>query len=212
MRKAVVVIASALVASGVGAGAVLALGARTQAEITACVEAVTGHLFLPAAGRPCPDGSITWNQAGAPGVGGPAGPAGPTGPAGPAGPQGASGPTGPQGPAGQPGKNASTATKLSLDAVVTRTALGISSARLGGATATCPSGTLATGGGGIAFDPATNQLLGDATVARSRPNLDAAGRAKSWETWFALPKSPKGPFHVRAWVVCVAAIGLKTAK
>jgi hypothetical protein len=201
MRR-VLVIASALVAASVGAGTVLALGTRTQAEITACVEAATGHLFVPAAGR-CPDASITWSQTGA---------SGPTGPAGPAGAIGPVGPAGPAGPAGQPGKDASTATRLSLDAVVTRTGLGISSARLGGATAVCPSGTLATGGGGIAFDPVTNQLLGEATVARSRPNLDAAGRARSWETWFALPKDPKGLFHVRAWVVCVAAIGLKASK
>lgn len=80
-------LAGAAVVQAGGAG-----GRVSTAEITACVDPATQHLYLPPCGRGA--SSIAWNQEG---------PQGPAGPAGPAGPQGTAGPPGPQGPAGAQG-------------------------------------------------------------------------------------------------------------
>lgn len=88
--------AAALVAIGalVGGGGILAHEARSQADITACIEAGSNHLYLPTS-RGCPEGSIVWNQQGPAGAEGPAGIQGPAGPAGQQGPAGAQGPAAP---------------------------------------------------------------------------------------------------------------------
>lgn len=89
------------VAALAGAGAVWAAGAATQAEIRACVDASTGHLYVPGS-RGCPGTSLVWNDAGPPGPQGAAGPAGPAGPPGPPGTQGPPGPPADAAPKGPP--------------------------------------------------------------------------------------------------------------
>ncbi len=86
-RRMVILVGAALLAL-IGVGTVIAQTGRQQAEITACVDGATGHLYIAPSGRACGGSSLTWNQqgpAGSPGATGPAGAAGPPGPPGPAG-------------------------------------------------------------------------------------------------------------------------------
>lgn len=63
-------------------GAIIARAAtQDTSQITACVEAKTGYLYLA---KSCAGSSLTWSQAGPQGATGAPGPAGPPGPPGPA--------------------------------------------------------------------------------------------------------------------------------
>ena len=91
------VVAAATLPVLAGAGAVWAAGARTQAEIGACIETSTGHLYVPGS-RGCPSQSLAWSDTGAPGPAGPQGQPGPQGPPGPPGPAGVPGTSAAKGP------------------------------------------------------------------------------------------------------------------
>ncbi len=87
-KRRMAIFGGAAILALVGVGTVVAQTGRQQAEITACVDGATGHLYIAASGRACGGSSLTWNQqgpAGAPGAPGPAGAAGAPGPPGPAG-------------------------------------------------------------------------------------------------------------------------------
>ena len=140
------------------------------------------------AGPPGADGSNGEDGAAGPagpagpvGAAGPAGPAGSmgppgsTGPAGPAGPTGAAGPTGPAGPAGAQvviGTPVTTAANAARNVLTT-------------ATATCPSGKVLLGGGGLVTTTATQKER--AVLVSSYPSAS--------DTWTA------------SGVVAVAALG-----
>ena len=96
-RNGARVVVAATVAVLAGAGAVWAAGTRTQAEIRACIETSTGHLYLPGS-RGCPSQSLAWSDTGAPGPAGPQGQTGPQGAPGPPGPAGVPGGSAPKGP------------------------------------------------------------------------------------------------------------------
>jgi len=93
-RNGARVVVAATVAVLAGAGAVWAAGTRTQAEIRACIETATGHLYLPeaVAARPSRSPGAT---PGRPGPQAHTGPQGAPGPPGPAGVPGGSAPKGP---------------------------------------------------------------------------------------------------------------------
>ena len=85
-RRMVIFVGAAFLAL-VGVGTVVAQTGRQQAEITACVDGATGHLYIAASGSACGGSSLTWNQQGPAGARAPPGrrvrPArGPPGPAG----------------------------------------------------------------------------------------------------------------------------------
>jgi hypothetical protein len=134
--------APALVGSVLVAGALLAIGgawakgARTQAEISACLDA-NGYLYQPPGGGTCRAGTLTWNQQG------PAGAQGPTGP------QGQPGPVGPQGPPGSAAQ-VSQATKSLATAAIhieQSASFGTTIANVQSYTSLCPLGFQAVGGG-----------------------------------------------------------------
>jgi hypothetical protein len=127
------------------------------AEGDAYVVLATGHLHVW-------DGAA-WIDAGE--VRGPAGPTGPTGPAGPQGLQGVAGPTGPAGADGDDGG-------LAGYQVVTGAPVGILEADfVVSASATCPAGKVALGGGVNVADPAEGVF-----VTSSQPTL--AGTVHGW--------------------------------
>lgn len=97
LRSVRAIAVATVIAALAGGGAVWAAGAVTQAEIRACVDGSTGHLYVPGS-RGCPGTSIVWNDTGPQGAAGPAGPAGPPGPPGTQGPAGAPGAAAPKGP------------------------------------------------------------------------------------------------------------------
>ena len=139
--SAALVVAAAALVVAVGGSAIAAVGAiPADGRFTACYQ-TSGNVFnrivlLAEPGEQCPNtyARINWPaQAG----GSAAGPAGPQGPAGPVGPAGPAGPAGPRGASG-----AADLTKLAY-AVVQREVVLASDH----ATARCPKGTLATGGG-----------------------------------------------------------------
>ena len=115
---------------------------------------VVGYLLVGGAGTPGPVGPAgpagpvgATGATGATGVSGPAGPIGATGASGPIGPQGpagAAGPSGPQGPVGATGPTGPTA---ATGYVRVNVAFDIPANNFGVATATCPAGKIATGGG-----------------------------------------------------------------
>lgn len=139
-----------LVAAAILVSTATALGAipdDSAGVISGCYKTSSGAIRVidAQAGETCAKSEValTWNQVGpqgptgAQGVPGPQGPGGPAGPAGPAGPQGPTGPTGPQGPAGPAGAVDVTPVTVNFDI-----APGQSNA-----TASCPAGAAATGGG-----------------------------------------------------------------
>jgi hypothetical protein len=106
---------------------------------------------------------------------------GPTGPIGPAGPVGPVGPTGPTGPA-------------AVSAPVFKTASGtIAGSSSGGVSVSCPSGTVAAGGGGVA-------PLESGVLEQSAPS-DVLGTGWTVSFFDLLPT----PITVTAAVVCVTA-------
>ena len=117
---------------------------------------------------------------GATGAQGPTGSVGPMGPAGPTGPQGVPGQTGPTGPTGPAG----------IANVTTIVASG--------ATAMCPTGKFALGGGGSTAS-ATSYLTSSAPV------LDSSGRSIGWTT----AQSSGGTAGLTTYVLCadVTAVG-----
>jgi hypothetical protein len=138
--KVITALAGATLLGGVGATALAAIPDSDDQEFHACVP-TTGTLrsiFLfdkQATPNPCPSGYTekVWNQTG------------PAGVQGPVGPQGIAGPTGPQGPQGEPGEGSSFQLKhVTQGGTVTP----INSENFQGtATATCPEGFVAMGGG-----------------------------------------------------------------
>jgi hypothetical protein len=126
--------------------------------IHGCIETQGGHLtrldIKIRRGESCPAGMnrISWNRRGRRGPAGPQGPPGPQGPDGPAGaqgpvgadgpqgPVGADGPQGPQGPQGPPGL-------VSIQRIDGNVVALAGTADGAPSTATCPAGTLLTGGG-----------------------------------------------------------------
>jgi hypothetical protein len=108
----------------------------------------------------------------------PRGPRGLRGLQGPAGPAGLAGPAGPAGPAG------------ATNVTVVQGATGV-----GLATASCPAGQRATGGGGFAIEP-------DAYLFDSRPNT-ASGTPTAWQAQAEFVATGL-PAQVQARVVCAA--------
>ena len=142
-RATVRAAAMATVAALAGAGAVWAAGTAGQAEIRACIDASTGHLFVPGS-RGCSGQSLTWNDAGAQGQQGPAGPQGPPGPPGPVGAPGAAAPKGPPLTTGQ----MTVVTKSFAAAPAKGAGRYVNEIPLGAAaTLSCPTGWTATGAG-----------------------------------------------------------------
>jgi len=77
------------------------------------------------------------------------GPAGPQGPVGQTGPQGPVGQTGPQGPAGQTGPQGPTGPAGATSTVVESQSIEVGNDEAGALQVNCPSGYVATGGGGF---------------------------------------------------------------
>ena len=143
VSKATRAVVTATIGTLVGAGAVWAAGAATQAEIRACIETSTGHLFVPGS-RGCSGQSLAWNDAGAQGPQGSPGPQGPPGPPGPVGAPGAAPPKGPPLTLGQ----MTVVTKSFAAAPGTHAGDYVNEIPMGAAaTLTCPTGWTATGAG-----------------------------------------------------------------
>ncbi len=119
---------------------------------------------------------------------GPQGPAGPQGAEGPAGPQSPAGPRGATGPQGLPGSG------LSGYIRVQGTSTPSDNTAPKAATATCPAGKNAIGGGGVA----TNAGNGTVSLTASYPSADNV-----W-TVVADRQSGNGSWSLLAWVVCSA--------
>lgn len=131
---------------------------------TACYDTQTGVPRLVAGWTKCRrrEGRAVWNQTGPVGPAGPQGLQGPVGPAGergatgdagPTGPQGAPGPQGsqgPQGPAGPAGSQLVTGAPVTSAANAPRNTVVT-------ATATCPAGKVALGGGALVTTTATQK-------------------------------------------------------
>lgn len=203
MRAAV----GATIAVLVSAGAVWAAGARTQAEIRACIDTSTGHLYVPGS-RGCPSQSLSWSDTGAPG------------PVGPQGQPGAQGPPGPPGPAGVPGASAPKGpplTKSQMKVVIKSLAaikappkaLSPYYRRLplhGPMTVACPSGWTATGAGFAGRDGDLKPLAVMALVWE--PQL-AGQRVFGWSVQLGIPwegqardgSAPK--WSARIYVICM---------
>jgi hypothetical protein len=108
--------------------------------------------------------------------------AGQQGPAGPTGPKGETGAAGPQGPAGARGPSGISGLDRTISDPVT-----VKPGYAGGASAECPAGRQAVGGGGSAFTG--GQLIS------SHPNT-----ASEWVVDYYNPYSV--PITIRAFVVC----------
>src|SRR6266566_1499707 len=128
--------------------------------IHGCYKAQNGQLRLinwPSQHCLKSEKAIMWNEVGPQGIPGPTGPAGPqgpkgdtgatgaTGPTGPTGPQGPPGPTGPQGPPGPTGTLVSA--EVAGPTVTLCSLLDPTCTNMRQSIATCPSGTVVTGGG-----------------------------------------------------------------
>lgn len=150
-----------LVAGGVAAATI----PGADGTITGCYGSRTGVLRVVDASQRCLTGEqrLQWNRTGPPGPVGERGATGPAGPQGPAGEPGATGPAGEAGPRGEPGPSGSAGVQgergpagpqgVPGPAGVTRTQVEIGSAgaildrQVATATAHCPGGMIATGGG-----------------------------------------------------------------
>ena len=189
--------------AGVLVGGVLlgtaVVGAQvTSGEISGCVSDRTGSLRVVDDGAGCrsTEHELTWGTQGPAGPPGPVGPEGPPGPAGPEGPQGAAGPAGPQGVQGSEGPQGlqGPAGGLSGVAIVTSEwqRLPGGGGEVRGATAECPTGKVATGGG--------HQFTADADVLVVRSGPSSGG---TWDVW-AVNRSSWST-SLRAFAVCANA-------
>jgi Collagen triple helix repeat (20 copies) len=156
-------------------------------------------------GPPGPAGAGAPGPAGPPGVAGPLGPTGPTGPQGiqgAPGPPGATGTTGTTGPTGPPGQG--------IGVLVTvRTASSVSGVRpdagvLLNATAMCPPGQQATGGG-VQATPSDPEDQSRLHTLESGPTAETPPRG-----WFAIIGttqrfSPGSTLTLTVLVLCVQA-------
>jgi hypothetical protein len=221
-RTSATAVAAAVLVVAAGAGAAAYSGVTAAGTVLSCWSRSTGAVRI-VDHFPCRAGeqSLSWSQrgpAGAPGQSGPAGPAGPTGQPGPAGatgpagpsggpgPQGAAGQAGPQGPPGPAGPAGPAGAPGGLG--TTFVAHGFSTGS-DVATAWCPDGTVATGGGGAASD-GTNPVA----LAQSNPGYRDANQAgvagtgqtpNGWIVQAAIPNQnvPAG-MNVEASAVCAA--------
>ena len=122
---------------------------------TGCYSVPTGALRLVPASLRCKRGErrVRWNQIGPRGADGATGATGEQGPQGAQGPAGPTGPAGPAGPAGPPGPSGSqlvTGTPVTSAANAPRNTVTT-------ATATCPAGTVALGGGALVTTTTTQK-------------------------------------------------------
>jgi hypothetical protein len=142
-KTAVVAFVGALAALGMVTLAGAHAGAATAGTVHACVQKSNGVLRVVAETVACrrTESSLDWASGGAPGAQGPQGPRGQAGQAGPAGPQGPAGQVGPAGPRGAAGPQGQPG--LAGVQVVTAT---VPEGQVE-ATATCPTGKTAIGGG-----------------------------------------------------------------
>jgi hypothetical protein len=179
-RRATIVGAAAAAVAAGGSAAALATSSPSGDAYQGCLNRALGALYNvkvnPTAPPSCflHDTVVKWNQSG------PEGAPGATGATGPAGPQGPTGATGPQGPSGTASRT------IAIGSFVQVGAGGD-----GTATATCPSGSTATGGG---FDTTTG-----IDVLSSVPASDGT---QSWEVDAQNPTGVGGEFRAR--VVCVS--------
>jgi hypothetical protein len=196
---------AAVVVGLVGAAVVQAGGAAERvaaAEITACVDPATQHLYLGPCGRGA--STVSWNKDGPQGPAGPQGAPGPTGPQGPAGPQGATGPAGPAGPTGQ---GQATSLKPSSIHVYMK---GLEPKKLGGYTlyVFCPHGWRAVGGGadltgggsGVPGFDYEGHLTSSMYKGPDNPGQPDGWRATAWVTKVV------GQMHFSIAVVCVRVV------
>lgn len=217
-RVAIAATGLAALALLVGGGEVLANRTAVQAEITACVEDATKHLYLPSS-RGCPAASLTWDETGPAGPQGQAGPVGPTGSLGPKGPQG------PPGPAGKPGKATSGPPLLPGQITVVKKTLFAEKLSKGDWMShlpytkspplgiLCPSGWTATGAGHAAYwvTPYGGLSRFSTYASVDQPILTGGGRPFGW-TLRAQTLSPDNTVHdqypdykwwVTFYVVCM---------
>ena len=196
------------VAALAGAGAAWAAGAATQAELRACVDASTGHLYVPGS-RGCPGASLVWNDAGPAGTQGPAGPAGPMGPPGPPGVQGPVGPPGDdarKGPPLLPSQIKVVSKSFSSGPTKHKTKFGYYPVLpLGPASLLCPKGWRATGAGYAARDAGLKPE--DAYPIDFEPTL-AGQRAIGWRIQVARSETDAADhsalkWSLRIYVVCM---------
>ncbi len=132
------------------------------------------------------------------GVQGPAGPAGANGPQGPAGPQGAQGASGPQGPVGPQGPQGSPG--IASVRVVTMNAVANGDHAIG--TATCPAGTVATGGG-VSISPSFNTAF---AVTASYPASFNGLPPTGWTGSATRVGAYTGAWSINVYAVC-AVVG-----
>ena len=165
--SASLVVATAALLIAVGGTAIAAVGAiPADGRFTACYQSSNSLLnrivLLAEPGEQCPNSyaRVTWPAQAAGGSQGPAGPAGPTG---------AQGPAGPAGPAGPRGAAGSSARTQLVYAAVERERLPD---ERGDASARCPTGTFAVGGGGTT-------KRAPLALSSSRPLLEK-GKSVGW--------------------------------
>jgi hypothetical protein len=180
------VLAGGLVA--VASTGAAASGTTAPLSYQGCVSQSSGSLYhIKISSRTAPtcqhgDTLVRWNERGPKGATGPVGPrgpqgeagaagvpgaqgdAGPTGPQGPKGDTGTTGPAGPQGPKGEPGAPGPSgpAGAARTTIVTTSSSVGISSTA-GITTASCPEGTVLSGGG---FDITDDNLVVHVTASK----------------------------------------------
>lgn len=144
-------LAGSLVTSLLAGGAVWAN--QEPAPIHACVTQRSGAMRIVSSADDCKstETALDWNRVGPAGPQGAAGPIGPVGPQGVAGPVGATGPAGPVGPVGPMGPQgpqgpAGRTPTMSTQVVRVHRLISIFDGEVT-LVATCPNGTIMTGGG-----------------------------------------------------------------
>jgi len=195
-----IAIGATAIAGLVVVGVVVASSGAFQAEVKACIEPATGHLFIAPGGRPCPGASLTWNQQG------------------PAGPQGPPGPAGAQGPPGTPGATSSVAAyKLVSKTIVGKKAKNTNYAGTWWFSSTptvtlkCPTGWTALTSGYSVRSLFYTSGVADASTTVDQPIVTAEGRPIGFklrlevEPRFAPSKTAfltKHPWVAALYVVC----------
>ena len=204
IRRATRVAGATTIAALVAAGVVWAAGTATQSEIRACIDASTGHLYVPGS-RGCSSQSLVWNDAGPPGPAGPQGQPGAQGPPGPAGPAGPAAPKGPPLTKGQ----MKVVTKSLAGVKVPKKSLWGYYSRLpleGSVSVVCPSGWTATGAGYAGRDGNLNLIAASPLVWE--PQL-AGQRVFGWRAQLGIPwasQAHDGSAHkwsAKIYLVCM---------